>query len=634
MPRYPDAQWRPVANETPNGMTGYRFLVLHIMQGTLAGTDTWFHNAASQVSAHFGVGKDGTVYQWVDTADKAWAQAAGNPIGISIEHEGSLPDALTPAQIAADSAILAWVHKTHGIPLQVTDDAGAGSGVCGHSTGAAANWGHPDCPGPAIMDQRQQIVDGATMLLSVPVVSGLTPSSGAGSGGDTVTVSGSGFTNAQSVLFGSVPGINLTVTSDSELSVTSPAPNACGAVDVTVATANGTSATSPADLFTYAAAAVAPTVSGLVPSSGAAAGGDTVTVSGAGLTGVDSVMFGSVEGTGLTVVSDSELTVTSPPPNVSGAVHVVVYTGEGSSDTSAADLFTYGIAAVAPVVSGVSPSSGAAGGGDAVTVSGTGFTGAESVQFGTVAATDLNVASDTELTVTSPAPISSGAVDVTVTTPAGTSATSAADQFTYAAAAATPVVSGVDPSTGAAGGGDAVTVSGTGFTGAESVQFGTVAATDLNVASDTELTVTSPAPISSGAVDVTVTTPAGTSATSAADQFTYAAAAATPVVSGVDPSTGAAGGGDAVTVSGTGFTGAESVQFGTVAATDLNVASDTELTVTSPAPISSGAVDVTVTTPAGTSATSAADQFTYAAALGAPDVSGVGPTSEDAKAGG
>ena len=101
MARYPSAQWRPVPNQTPGGMTAYTFLVLHIMQGTLAGTDTWFHDPANKVSSHFGVGQDGTVYQWVDTADMAWAQAAGNPVGISIEHEGNVPDALTPQQITA-----------------------------------------------------------------------------------------------------------------------------------------------------------------------------------------------------------------------------------------------------------------------------------------------------------------------------------------------------------------------------------------------------------------------------------------------------------------------------------------------------------------------------------------------------
>jgi kumamolisin len=85
---------------------------------------------------------------------------------------------------------------------------------------------------------------------------------------------------------------------------------------------------------------------------------------------------------------------------------------------------------VAPAVTAISPSSGSSAGGDTVTVTGTGFTGATAVNFGSDAGTDVNVVSDTQLTVTSPAASASGAVDVTVTTPAGTSATSSADQFT------------------------------------------------------------------------------------------------------------------------------------------------------------------------------------------------------------
>jgi IPT/TIG domain len=85
----------------------------------------------------------------------------------------------------------------------------------------------------------------------------------------------------------------------------------------------------------------------------------------------------------------------------------------------------------APIVTGINPMSGAAGGGETVAVTGTGFTGATSVLFGSVPGTNLTVVSDTQLTVTSPPPRASGTVDVTVTAPAGTSATSAADQFTY-----------------------------------------------------------------------------------------------------------------------------------------------------------------------------------------------------------
>jgi len=85
----------------------------------------------------------------------------------------------------------------------------------------------------------------------------------------------------------------------------------------------------------------------------------------------------------------------------------------------------------APTVTGVTPNVGPSAGGMTVTVSGTGFTGAIGVNFGQVQAPVLSVASDNQLIVTNPA-ASVGTVDVTVSTPAGTSPTSPADHFTYA----------------------------------------------------------------------------------------------------------------------------------------------------------------------------------------------------------
>jgi IPT/TIG domain len=344
-----------------------------------------------------------------------------------------------------------------------------------------------------------------------------------------------------------------------------------------------------------------PVITAVSPSSGAAAGGDSVTITGTGFTGATAVNFGGSAASSVNVLSDTQITCTSPAGNGNGTVDVTVTTPAGTSATSAADQFTY-TAPNAPAVTGVSPSTGAAAGGDSVTITGTGFTGATGVSFGANAATGVSVMSDTQITCISPA--GSGTVDVTVTIPAGTSATSAADQFTYAAPPA-PVVTGVAPSTGAAAGGDAITITGTGFTGATVVSFGGTGASAVNVMSDTQITCTSPA--GNGTVDVTVTTPAGTSTVGPADQFTYAAVA--PVVSGVQPNNGTAGGGDSVTIMGTGFTGAISVSFGANVATGVSVDSDTQISCTSAS--GAGTVDVTVTTPAGTSATGGADQFTY-----------------------
>jgi IgA Peptidase M64/IPT/TIG domain len=84
---------------------------------------------------------------------------------------------------------------------------------------------------------------------------------------------------------------------------------------------------------------------------------------------------------------------------------------------------------LAPTVTGINPTNGPAAGGTSVIITGTGFTGATGVGFGVTGASSVSVDSDTQITAISPS--GSGTVDITVITPAGTSATSSADQFTY-----------------------------------------------------------------------------------------------------------------------------------------------------------------------------------------------------------
>lgn len=50
-----------------------RAIVLHTMGGYLAGSDAWFNNPSSQVSAHFGIGLNGDIHQYVDLNNTAWA---------------------------------------------------------------------------------------------------------------------------------------------------------------------------------------------------------------------------------------------------------------------------------------------------------------------------------------------------------------------------------------------------------------------------------------------------------------------------------------------------------------------------------------------------------------------------------
>jgi hypothetical protein len=92
-----------------------------------------------------------------------------------------------------------------------------------------------------------------------------------------------------------------------------------------------------------------------------------------------------------------------------------------------------------------------------------------------------------------------------------------ADQFTYVPA---PAVTGVSPPSGPLSGGTTVTITGTGFTGATAVSFGTVPAASFTVVSDIQITAVSPAQ-SACLVDVTITTPGWVSAVVPADEFTY-----------------------------------------------------------------------------------------------------------------
>lgn len=428
-----------------------------------------------------------------------------------------------------------------------------------------------------------------------PQITGISPATGTPAGGTSVVITGAGFTGTGAVKFGPTAAAGFSVDSDTQITAASPALGV-GTVDITVTTPAGTSAASAADQFTFAVPA--PTVKSIAPASGPAAGGTAVIITGADFAAASTVSFDAATAA-FSIDSNTQITAASPAGT--GTVHVVVTTPSGASLTTAADQFTW-LAAVAPTVTAISPTTGAATGGDTIIITGTGFTGATAVGFGVTGSASVTVNSDTQITAVSPA--GTGTVDVTVTTPAGTSATSAADIFSYAAAG-TPIVTGISPTTGAGVGGDTVTITGSGFTGATKVNFGGNAATSFTVNSDAQITATSPA--GGSTVDVTVTTPAGTSGTGPSDLFTYVTAGL-PSVFKVNPNTGTSAGGDSVTITGIGFTGATNVGFGGGSAF-FTVDSDVQITATTPG--GTGSVDVTVTVPAGTSATSASDLFTY-----------------------
>jgi hypothetical protein len=289
-------------------------------------------------------------------------------------------------------------------------------------------------------------------------------------------------------------------------------------------------------------------------------------------------------------------------PSGTGVVDVTVTTSSGTSTPGAkGDQFTYNGSQV-PVVTNIVPSHGRPAGGNVVTIVGNDLEGATAVHFGANAAT--SVTNYSHHLVTAKAPAGTGTVDVTVTTPLGTSAVSRKDQYTYNTKTVT-VVTHVTPHRGSPSGGTAVTIRGSNLTGATAVDFGPNAATDVSVITSHLISATSPA--GTGTVDVTVTTPLGTSATTTGDQFTYVTI--TPVVTHIAPHKGPSAGGTQVAVTGQNLDGATAVDFGPNAATNIKQVSPKIIIATSPP--GTGTVDITVTTPRGTTATSTKDQYTY-----------------------
>jgi len=164
-------------------------------------------------------------------------------------------------------------------------------------------------------------------------------------------------------------------------------------------------------------------VTGVSPSTGSTAGGTAVTITGTNFATGATLTFGSAAASNVVVVSGTQITATTPAGSA-GAVTVTV-TVNGRSG-SLANGFRY---MLPPAVSSVSPNSGTAVGGTAVTITGTGFAAGATAAFGGTPATNVAVVSAIQITATTPAG-SAGATTVTVTNPVAQSG-SLANGYTY-----------------------------------------------------------------------------------------------------------------------------------------------------------------------------------------------------------
>ena len=426
----------------------------------------------------------------------------------------------------------------------------------------------------------------------------------------------------------------------------------------------------------------APTVDGMDPSIGNMAG-STITIQGSNLQNATQVVViadglsggPQVDSAYGTIVPGSDgpfsLEVTLPADNsaflVLASVEVVTPSGMASIK-----YFTY---EPPPSIASVSPQIGPGGGNEIVEIQGNGLEGVTAVNFGNYPAvvdSDPQYAGlDSEYVLYVISPEGSGTVDVNVTTAGGTTLNVGGQSpdptaFTFVPP---PNIDYMSTAVGALAGNQTVTLTGTNLENYTAVYFGSVEVpfflyyghfpvSNISVnQAGTQMTISEdPAQTSPGPVNVTVTTPGGTSnpngtyfvQVGAIDlpepdqaQFTYFAV---PAVASLSPAAGPLNsvgpifGGQIVTnIVGTdlGPAADASVSFGQNAGT---IVSDVqllpsleprlwEITADVPAVAASTVdvtVDVTVTTPGGASAISRpADAYTYVPPPTVSDVTGL-----------
>ena len=240
---------------------------------------------------------------------------------------------------------------------------------------------------------------------------------------------------------------------------------------------------------------------------------------------------------------------------------------------------SFGALAV-PTITSLTPSAG--GVGSAVTINGTGFTGATDVTFNGLPI-PYTVVSATTITIAVPMTAPLGQADIFVTTPDGTS-----NGVFYTVIVPVPTITSLSPAVGPFG--TAVTITGTGFVGATAVVFnGTPAA--YTIVNATTITTTVPVGAFTGNLVVT-----SSSGTSNGVLFTVGTPTPAPVLTSLAPTSGPVG--TIVTITGTNLARASAVRLNGTSAPFLQT-SITTINFTIPAGATTG--NITVTTPGGTS---------------------------------
>ncbi|MCO4762519.1 MAG: IPT/TIG domain-containing protein [Myxococcales bacterium] len=461
-----------------------------------------------------------------------------------------------------------------------------------------------------------------------PAIATLEPISGPTKGGTPVVLTGAGLDEKGLVFFDGLPSPLVTKATNG-ISATTPA-HGLGSVTVVHTDSDGWSIHKD-KAFAFVPP---PTLKGLNPKAGPAAGGTTVTLSGTFFaTGDKGSAFGSktsrvmfcthfvnksncVELPKAQIeVKDAQTIVVKTSKQVSGLSDVAVINPDGQSAVlNQAFLFR-----PPPKIVGIKPAQGSTLGSETIEVVGSGFQNGASVRFGQVVAKKVTVVSSTKLSVETP-PGKAGPIAVTVVNP-DLSTHTVGGGFLYIAP---PEVTNIFPSIGPETGGTVVTIQGANFVkGAKGskVYFGSKLLPEKDVQIDSTGIIKAKSPAGTGPVAVKIINPDDQFALKAGG-FVYVPKVPAPTVSHMTPNFGSTTGGILVSIYGKGFLTGAQIGFGNDAAgwtnaTSVNVLNGGTLIVAKVPAHLPGKVDVKVTNSDGQKGV-LSKGFEYLAALGLP----------------
>lgn len=253
-----------------------------------------------------------------------------------------------------------------------------------------------------------ELSDPVQILSAPPRIESISPNVTPLAGGQTLTVTGSGFLPGASVRIQGIVCPDSVRVSATQMTC-QPAARAAGTYHVVVINPDGQRGVL-ASSYTYQAA---PVVASVFPVSGPLAGGNTLTVTGTGFLPGALVRIHGIECPNSVRVSETQMTC-QPAARTAGTYNVAVL----NTDTQRGVLVASYTYQAAPAITSLTPNRGRISGGEVVTLTGTGFLNGATVRIGSQGCGNVSVISSTQLRCTA-ASNTQGSHNVRVTNPDG-----------------------------------------------------------------------------------------------------------------------------------------------------------------------------------------------------------------------